>query len=153
MKLRTVPAIWLPIVAIASAILGSQLVDAQDRSEPTLELLHVGINVTDIEAAADYFKEVIGMTETMRRNYENGEIELLFLQHGDSLTVELNPVTPTRAVGLGHFGVRVEDIAAATALYRSRGAEISEIWTTPIGARLADITTPGGARMELIQQP
>lgn len=141
----------LLIVAVASSVLTSRFVGAQGQHEPALTLAHIGINVTDIDTALEYYTNVIGLPEMFRRTDDEGNVELIFLQLGENSRLELNPATADNPPGLGHFGVQVDDLAAAITLYRSRGAEVSETITSPSGAQFACVRGPHGAVMELLQ--
>lgn len=138
-------------VAVVSSVVTSRFVSAQNSAEPQLNLTHIGVNVTDIDAAVEYYKKVIGLTELTRRSDDAGNIELVFFGLGENTRLELNPATPDNPPGLGHFGVNVADIAAARDLYSSRGAEVTDIITVGSGTQIAYVTGPNGAIMELLQ--
>ena len=151
MKINISHVFQLLVVAVGSAALTSQFVEAQDREEPKLALTHIGVNVTDVDAALSYYTEVIGLPELNRRYDDDGNLILIFLKLGEDSRLEINPATPENPPGLGHFGVNVPDIAAAKALYRDRGAVVSDTIASPSGTQFAYVTGPHGAVMELLQ--
>lgn len=55
--------------------------------------------------------------------------------------------------GLDHFGLRVEDLDAAAADLRAKGAEFtSEPHEIRPGVRIAFVVAPGGIRVELLEK-
>lgn len=153
MKINVTWLLSLLSAAVVSSILTSRFVGAQNLEEPQPSLTHIGVNVTDIDAAVEYYTKVIGLTELFRRADDAGNVELVFFGLGENTRLELNPATPKNPPGLGHFGVNVADIAAAKDLYSSRGAEVTDIITAGSGTQLAYVTGPHGAIMELLQSP
>ena len=55
--------------------------------------------------------------------------------------------------GLDHFGLRVDDLEAATAELKSRGAEfVVEPWSPYSGLKIAFVRGPDGVRVELVER-
>jgi hypothetical protein len=54
---------------------------------------------------------------------------------------------------VSHFGLHVEDMKAATAMFKARGANVEEIRVSGTKAILSNITDPNGIRMELSELP
>jgi len=54
---------------------------------------------------------------------------------------------------INHVGIHVENMAAATAMFKARGVNIAEIRTSDTKAILNNITDPNGIRIELAELP
>ena len=94
---------------------------------------HVGIAVSDMDAAIARYEQLLGVTPSMRKVMERDGIEAAMLDLG-STHVEL--VAPTRedsaisrflekrGEGMHHVAYRVDDIRAALAEARDQGAQL-----------------------------
>jgi methylmalonyl-CoA/ethylmalonyl-CoA epimerase len=94
---------------------------------------HVGIAVTDMEAAIARYEQLLGVSPSVRKVMEADGIEAAMLDLG-STHVEL--VAPTRSdsaisrflekrgEGMHHVAYRVDDIRASLALARDQGAQL-----------------------------
>ncbi len=67
--------------------------------------------------------------------------------------LELQPANPQRPPGINHFGLHVENMAAATAMFKQRGANLTETRVSPTKAILSNITDLNGVRIELAELP
>ena len=56
-------------------------------------------------------------------------------------------------VGINHLGLHVENMAAATSMFKQRGANVGETRTSATKAILSNITDPNGVRIELAELP
>ena len=114
-----------------------------------MELLgvhHVAINVKDVDAAIDFYVNVLGMS--VRTDRPDFGIAGAWLQAGDQQIhlIEL-PVPPAQGQ---HFALRVGDLPAVVDELRGRGIEISD----PSGVgpgRQSFLTDPSGNQVELQQ--
>jgi hypothetical protein len=59
----------------------------------------------------------------------------------------------TNPVGMNHFGIHVEDMEKAVAMFKSRGANVDPIRNSDTGAILSNITDLNGIRIELAELP
>ena len=94
---------------------------------------HVGIAVTDMDAAIARYQLLLGVSPSVRRVMEKDGIEAVMLDLG-STHVELLAATredsaisrflATRGEGMHHVGYRVDDIRAALAEARAQGAQL-----------------------------
>ena len=125
----------------------------QSQNRGIIRMNHVGINVPDIEAAATYYKDTIGFREAFRARDAAGNTRLIYLQVSQDSFVELNQAGEGRPVGLGHFGLHVEDVEAAAAMFGQAGAEVAEVRNSSTGAILSNVFDLNGVRMELAQLP
>ena len=65
----------------------------------------------------------------------------------------MQPANADRPPGLTHFGVVVDNMGAATAMFKQRGANVSETRVSPTKAILSNVTDLNGVRMELLELP
>ena len=132
-------------VAVQTAI-------AQSQNRGIVRLNHVGITAPDLDEAFAYYSETLGFPEAFRAVDEAGEARLIYLQVSQNTFIELNRANG-RPAGINHLGINVEDMEAVTAMFKQRGAEVSEIRDSSTGAILSNITTPNGIRIELAELP
>jgi len=116
-------------------------------------LNHVGIIVPDLDKAVEFYTKTMGFPEAFRFvNPQSGQVQLVYVQISQNTFVELQPANG-RPLGISHFGLHVEDMKAATAMFKGRGAEPEEIRVSGTKAILSNITDPNGNRMELSELP
>jgi hypothetical protein len=80
-------------------------------------------------------------------------VQLVYVQVSQNTFVELQPATAQRPPGITYFGLHVEKMAAATAMFRQRGAAVSETTVSGTKAILSNIVDPNGIRAELAELP
>lgn len=94
---------------------------------------HVGVAVSDLEAAISLYEESFGMTLVHREVVEEQGVEAVLLDVGDShveLLSATGPDTPVgkfisaRGEGLHHVAYRVDDIDATLAQLQERGIKL-----------------------------
>src|ERR1700731_5160147 len=85
-------------------------------------LNHVGMNVPDVDKAVEYYTKTMGFPEAFRLKNAAGEVQLVYVQISQNTFVELQPANAQRPPGITHFGLHVENMAAAMAMFRQRGA-------------------------------
>ena len=108
----------------------------------------------DIDKAVEHYTKVMGFPEAFRVRTPQGESQLVYIQVSKDTFIELQTINAQRPAGIYHFGVVVDDMAQATAKWKSRGADVREI-TPSSGTKaiLSNIYDPNGVRMELLQLP
>ena len=131
-------------LAVESAI-------AQNQNRGIIGLNHVALSVPNIDEAVTYYTKTMGFPEAFRSTDEKGQVALVYVQISKNTFIELQPSNPQRPVGMNHLGLHVENMAAATSMFKQRGANVSEIRTSPTKAVLANITDPNGVRIELAE--
>jgi catechol 2,3-dioxygenase-like lactoylglutathione lyase family enzyme len=114
-------------------------------------LNHVGLSVTNLDEAVAYYTKTMGFPEAFRSLDANGKPALVYVQISKNTFVELQPATPQRPPGISHFGVVVDNMAQATAMFKQRGAKVAETRTSPTKVILSDITDVNGLRIELAE--
>jgi methylmalonyl-CoA epimerase len=127
---------------------------------------HVGIAVSDLEAAVEQYRTAFGMEPVHRETVEEQGVEEVLFRAGSSyiqLLGALGPDTPVgtflakRGEGVHHVAYRVTDVAEA--LVRLRQAEVPLIDQTPRrgsrGTTIAFVHPRGfrGVLVELVQEP
>jgi methylmalonyl-CoA/ethylmalonyl-CoA epimerase len=94
---------------------------------------HVGVAVSDLDAAIGLYEGTLGMPLVHRETVEDQGVEAALLDVGDShveLLRAIGPDTPvgkfvaSRGEGLHHVAYRVADIDAALAGLRERGVRL-----------------------------
>lgn len=126
---------------------------AQSPNKGVVGLNHVAISVANLDEAVKYYTKTLGFPEAFRNLDEKGQPTLVYVQISKNTFIELQPANPQRPAGLNHLGVHVENMAAATAMFKQRGANVSETRVSPTKAVLSNITDPNGIRIELSELP
>jgi methylmalonyl-CoA/ethylmalonyl-CoA epimerase len=126
---------------------------AQNRNTGIVGVNHVGIAVPDLDAALTYYTETLGFPEAFRVVADNGQPVLVYVQVSRETFVELQTANAQRPAGVTHFGIHVEDMDAAIATFRERGANVSDARSGSTEAILSNITDPNGIRIELSELP
>ena len=126
---------------------------AQNQNGGIVGLNHVALSVPNVDEAVAYYTKTMGFPEAFRSKDEKGQTTLVYVQISRSTFVELQPANAQRPPGINHFGVHVENMSAATAMFKQRGANVSESRVSPTKAILANITDLNGVRIELAELP
>src|SRR5437773_1179349 len=126
---------------------------AQNQNREIVGLNHVALSVPNIDEAVAYYTKTMGFPEAFRSTDEKGQITLVYVQISKNTFVELQPANAQRPPGINHFGLHVENMAAAIAMFKQRGADVSDSRVSPTKAILANITAPNGIRIELAELP
>jgi catechol 2,3-dioxygenase-like lactoylglutathione lyase family enzyme len=116
-------------------------------------LNHIAIAVPDIDKAVDYYTKTMGFPEAFRLKNDAGQVQLVYVQISKNTFIELLPANAQRPPGLNHFGVHVENMDKATAMWKARGAKVGPINHSGTKAILSNIIDPNGVRMELAELP
>ena len=113
---------------------------------------HVGINVPNVVEAVTYYTEKMGYREAFRANDANGAPRLVYMQISKNTFLELGQATPQRPAGFTHYGLHVENAAAAVEMFKQRGVMVTQT-NVSAGTKsiLANITDPYMGRIELVQ--
>src|SRR5882672_12076445 len=121
---------------------------AQNQNHGIVGLNHVALSVPDIDKAVEYYTKTMGFPEAFRVKTPQGDVQLVYIQVSRDTFIELQTINAQRPAGIYHFGVVVDDIAQATAMWKARGADVREI-TPSSGTKaiLSNIYDPNGVRM------
>ena len=121
---------------VAGLVMGTAIttVIAQNANRGISHMNHVGILVPDIDAAVEYYTGTLGFTEAFRAVNDEGEPRLVYIQVSESSFIELNNGAG-REPAIGHFGIHVEDMEAATTMQNDVG--LAHCPCTPRSLRLS----------------
>jgi catechol 2,3-dioxygenase-like lactoylglutathione lyase family enzyme len=136
-------------LAVHTAIAQNQ---ALSPNKGVVGLNHVGINVPDLNKAVEYYTKTMGFPEAFRLTNAQGQVQLVYVQISQNTFIELQPANG-RPLGVSHFGLHVENMKDAVAMFKARGADVSDINVSGTKAILSNITAPNGIRMELTELP
>ncbi|MFT5439769.1 MAG: lactoylglutathione lyase [Alphaproteobacteria bacterium] len=126
-----------------------------------MEYLHTMVRVRDLDAALNFYCNLLGLVEVRRRDHEKGRFTLVFLAaSGDvpslgdnnSPTVELTYNWDTEAYdggrNFGHLAYRVDDIYEVCQRIMDGGVVINR---PPRDGHMAFVRSPDGISIELLQ--
>ncbi|MDQ3991166.1 MAG: methylmalonyl-CoA epimerase [Actinomycetota bacterium] len=127
---------------------------------------HVGIAVSDLEAAVERYRGAFGIEPVHRETVAGQGVEEVLFRVGTSyiqLVAALGPDTPVgrfldrRGEGVHHVGYRVRDVGEALARLRARGLPLVDEEPRP-GSRGTTVAFAhpkgfGGVLVELVQEP
>jgi methylmalonyl-CoA/ethylmalonyl-CoA epimerase len=127
---------------------------------------HVGIAVTDLEAAVAHYREAFAIEPVHRETVQDQGVEEVLFKVGTSyiqLLGALGPETPVgrfldrRGEGVHHVGYRVSDVAEVLERLRSQGVPLVDESPRPgsRGTTVAFVHPKGfrGVLVELVQEP
>ncbi|HET7236783.1 MAG TPA: methylmalonyl-CoA epimerase [Actinomycetota bacterium] len=126
---------------------------------------HVGIAVSDLDAAVEHYRRTLGLEPVHRERVEDQGVDEVLFAVGDSfiqLLGALGPETPVgrylerRGPGVHHIGFRVDRVADALRHLRAEGVRLIDEEPRP-GSRGTTIAFVhpegmGGVLVELIQE-
>ena len=114
---------------------------------------HVAVNVPDLTAATEYYAAKMGYREAFRVNDAAGRPRIVYLHISRDTFLELNQADAQRPAGFSHYGLHVDNAAAAVAAFRERGVTVTSTSVSDTKAILANITDPYMGRIELAELP
>jgi methylmalonyl-CoA epimerase len=94
---------------------------------------HVGIAVTDLDSSIAQYRELLGVSPSLRKRMERDGIDAAMLDLGSTHVELIAPTGPgssisafleKRGEGVHHVAYRVDDIRAALAQLRGQGARL-----------------------------
>ena len=124
---------------------------AQNATSGVVMMNHVGINVPNIDEAVKYYTDKMGYKEAFRVFDEKKQPRLVYMQISKNTFLELNPANAQRPAGFTHYGLHVENVADAVAMFKKRGITVSDTNVSDTKAVLANITDPYMGRIELAE--
>lgn len=133
--------------------LGVPFAFAQSQNHGVVGVNHVGIAVDDLDGTLEYYTQTLGFPEAFRVVGDDGEIVLVYVQVSRDTFVELQPANAERPAGITHFGIHVDNMDAAVAMFRQRGADVDDPRGSGTNAILSNIADPNGIRIELLELP
>ena len=118
---------------------------------------HIHLRTRDPEAAAEYYSRVFG-AKVLRSVQTDGQSRIDLDIGGVILFLavvgeDVQEAPSEQYMGLDHFGLRVDDIEAAAAELKRRGAEFSvEPFQLRPGLKIAFVQAPENVRIELLER-
>jgi catechol 2,3-dioxygenase-like lactoylglutathione lyase family enzyme len=110
---------------------------------------HVGIYVENVDEAKAFYTQKLGFREAFTVRDDKGQPMLAYVQVSPNTFVELQPSGANRPVGISHVGLQVQDIRATIATLKQRGVTVEEPHVSSTKSMIANVTGPGGVRIEL----
>jgi catechol 2,3-dioxygenase-like lactoylglutathione lyase family enzyme len=126
---------------------------ANNANNGVMMMNHVAVAVPNMAEAVAHYTQKMGYREAFRLLEPNGQPRLVYLHISRNTFLELLPANAQRPAGVNHYGLHVDDVAAAVARYRQAGLTVSDVNTSDTKAILANITDPYMGRIELAQLP
>ena len=118
-----------------------------------MAILHVCLNVTDVERAVQWYTEQLGFEETW--GFESGDTTNRYVGDEDGTELQLSETegaTPSEDGDLwDHLAVGVEDVDSAFEEIENHGVVQRPQDQPPADARTAFIQDPDGHVVELVQ--
>jgi catechol 2,3-dioxygenase-like lactoylglutathione lyase family enzyme len=112
---------------------------------------HVGINVPNVNEAVAYYTQKMGYREAFRASDANGQPRLVYMYVSRNTFLEIQPATAERLAGFTHYGLVVDNAAAAVDAFRKRGLTVTDVTKSDTKVNLANITDPYMGRVELVE--
>lgn len=119
-----------------------------------VSLSFVSLSVPSLDKAVDYYTKTLGFPEAYRQLTATGAPQFVMVQVSKDTFIQLWPASAQRPVGIEHFALQVENLPAVAAMFKQRGATVSDVTfnkTTKMDH--ANLTDPNGIRTELIELP
>ena len=120
-----------------------------------MKYLHTMVRVSDLDAALNFYCNLLGLVEVRRYDNEGGRFSLIFLGAPDNpevhveLTHNWDPEPLAGGRNFGHLAYQVEDIYAACQRFADGGVTINR---PPRHGRMAFVRSPDGISIELLQK-
>ncbi len=108
---------------------------------------HVSVNVRDVDEAAKFYLEVLGLEKLPRPDFGFAG---MWLRSGGQ-QIHLMQVDDHKAPEGQHFAFKVDSLDDAIAELERRGVKVSKPFDLPGGARQAFLRDPSGNLIELNQ--
>ncbi|MEM7376940.1 MAG: VOC family protein [Pseudomonadota bacterium] len=126
-----------------------------------MRYLHTMVRVTDVDASLAFYRDVLGLVETRRNDYENGRFSLIFLAAPEDegsatsarapeleLTYNWDPEEYTGGRNFGHLAYEVDNVYESCQRAVDAGITIN---VPPRDGRMAFFRSPDGISIELLQ--
>ncbi len=88
---------------------------AQSANNGVVMMNHVAVAVPNMAEAMTHYTQKMGYREAFRALDANGQPRLVYLHISRNTFLELQPANAQRPAGFNHYGLHVEDVAAAVA--------------------------------------
>ena len=140
------------VLFLAGLMVGAAAQIPLAQSPGVVMMNHVGINVPDISEAITYYTQKMGYREAFRATDAQGQPTLVYLHISRNTFLELGLANAQRPTGFTHYGLHVDNINSAVAMFRQHGVTVGDVnKSTSTNALLANITDPYLGRIELAE--
>lgn len=115
-------------------------------------LLHVAINVSDVNASVEFYRTVLGMTQIRE---ETDGVHQIWVGRDEESEIQLREVGsdgPVGPTGAHHFAITVDDLDNVCRSIDASDIEMEPTTFPSHGTRGAFIRDPDGYAIELIQE-
>lgn len=132
---------------------------------PQLRPLHLGVSVPDLDAAIDWYREMLGFEPISDKYFAQLPARIAFMQHGEFKLelFEVEGATPLpedrrvpnldiRTHGNKHIAYGVTDLKALMKTLKAKGADVAMDLFPMEGDLVAFIRDNSGNLIELIQE-
>ena len=106
---------------------------------------------TESVPSLPYDTKTLGFPEAFRVNDDKGQPRLVYMQISKNTFLELQPARPQQPAGFTHYGLVVDNAAAAVDAFRKRGLTVTDVTKSDTKVNLANITDPYMGRIELVE--
>lgn len=140
------------VLFVAGVMVGAAVQVPLAQNQGVVMMNHVGINVPNINEAITYYTQKMGYKEAFRATDAQGQPTLVYLHVSRNTFLELGLANAQRPAGFTHYGLHVENIKSAVAMFRQHGLTVSDVnKSASTNALLANITDPYMGRIELAE--
>jgi lactoylglutathione lyase len=141
---------WLSLGMVLGSILTER--SAAQQAAAGVRMNHVGMNVTNLDESVRFYTQALGFREAYRLHDDKGNPTMSYIQISRDTFLELAPANANRPAGLSHVGIEADDIQATVARLRQAGVQVQDPrLVANTNATLANVTDPGGVRVEFLQ--
>lgn len=119
-----------------------------------MRYLHTMVRVSNLDESLDFYCNKLGLTEVMRKDFEQGRFTLVFLapegqeDRQIELTYNWDPEEYDEGRNFGHLAYEVDDIYAVCEKLQNAGVTINR---PPRDGRMAFVRSPDNISIELLQ--
>jgi lactoylglutathione lyase len=120
-----------------------------------LRYLHTMVRITDVDRSLRFYRDLLGLQETKRREDEKGRYTLIFLappgqeETPIELTYNWDPEEYAGGRNFGHLAYEVDDIYAFCKKLMDAGVTINR---PPRDGRMAFVRSPDNISIEILQK-
>ena len=120
-----------------------------------MKYLHTMVRITDLDKSLHFYRDLLGLKETRRREDEKGRYTLIFLAPPGQedtpieLTYNWDPEEYTGGRNFGHLAYEVDDIYDFCQKLMDAGVTINR---PPRDGRMAFVRSPDNISIELLQK-
>ena len=125
---------------------------AQSGSKGVVMMNHVGINVPNIPEAMTYYTQKMGYRKRSGSTTTRDSRRSSTCRSARTRSSSSTRRAPSGAPGFTHYGLHVENAAAAVKMFKDRGVTVTDTNVSAgTKAILANITDPYMGRIELVE--